>query len=935
MWRVALLALRRHLDSDAEGFGFLLGRRERTLRPGVVRVVLEAAWPAPGREPFDGDSPRFEHAWSAAVEEARHRRLEVLGWYRRHPDPGLALPQGDQAIQSRFFPQPYQLAVGYAPTAGEDPARGAIFGRTTDGGPDFRPVPFDEVVESGREVPASVVDWSNYRSDRPVADCDALDAGEEPDSPAAPVRPQSIPHRRPPRTAPQSSGGGMYPSIHAPERRKPPRASGPPRGAGTPPDTRAFLDVLRTHRALVAATVAVVVAAVGVGTLLQDPVYRAEGMLELRQQAAEIVSGDAAQAGRVSEQHLQTQYEILHSPALARRVVLDVGLWKDGADTPPATGPERAEAVERATSQLRGGLVVDPVTGSQLVRVSFESHDPRLAATVVNSLFTHYIALRTEVGRASASRLRQQLDSVRASLTASEARLQDYARANSLLPVGTGGDGVGDVANQRLRDLQAQLTAAEADRYQKEAAFTLLQRQGNQYLESQVLQSLSVQVATLRSEYARLRSTFSDAYPRAREARSQLTAMEAQLARERTRVAAQIRTDYLAAVQRQDLLRAAFERQREVLDGLSSRMAQYRILQRDVEGHKQLYDILQQRQKATDAAAALAAAEVGIVDRAMVPRAPVSPSPVRNLQLAVLVGLMLGVGLAFFREWTRSAVRTAEELGSLSRAPVLAAIPSVRSLESRQGRWLPRVGVQTFSGEPEPENGWYRIDHVGEDSPDLADAFGSLRTSVLYDFAGSGARTLLVTSAQPRDGKTTVSMNLGISLTKLGRRVLLVDADLRRPSLHRAFALPAEGGLADVLEGRAGWQSLVHRGGSEGLDVLPAGTCLAGAAELLSTPAMRRLLEDAMEEYDFVVVDAPAMLINAADARILASLVDGVVLVARSGATPREMLARALRVVPNVVGVILNDVDIRHFPPYYRDDGPGPQKRLAGRSASG
>jgi capsular exopolysaccharide synthesis family protein len=193
----------------------------------------------------------------------------------------------------------------------------------------------------------------------------------------------------------------------------------------------------------------------------------------------------------------------------------------------------------------------------------------------------------------------------------------------------------------------------------------------------------------------------------------------------------------------------------------------------------------------------------------------------------------------------------------------------------------------------------------------------------------------VVTSAQPREGKTTVSINFSLSLARLGRRVLLVDADLRRPSVHRVFGLKGRGGLGKALRAGDGWQRYVRRDCAPGLDVLPAGAPVAGASELLSSPAMAALLEAAEAEYDFVVVDAPALLINAADARILAAVADGVLLVARSGATPRETLVRALRQVPNVAGVVLNDLDLRLFPPYYRDYGPAAGGDEAGDAGTG
>jgi succinoglycan biosynthesis transport protein ExoP len=913
VWSSVFREVRRHLEADADGFGFLFGRVARDPVDGGSHAVMEAAWHDPSWGPLEGASDGFEEAWTAAALEAARQGREVMGWYHRHILAGLTLTRSDQAIHGRYFLQPHQYALVHIAGSDDGSPQGALFGRTRPGAP-LRPVAFEEVAEmppspATGAVP-SAVSWSNHHSDHPVE-------VDGPESAAEPPRPARMPAPPPPA-----------PWAHVPAR--PAAVRGPARAAkrsrrardddGTP-DLLAYWRVIREQRATVLGVFALVVAAVAAGTLMQTPQYRAAGMIELRQQATEIVSAGDVQGARVSEQHLQTQYEILQSPALARRVVADLGLAGAAADE---------EAVADAAERVRDGLTVDPVTGSQLVRVSFEGEDPELAARIVNSLFANYITLRTDVGRATAARLEQQLDSVRAGLAASEARLQSFTRASGLLAVGSG-TGEGDVAGQRLRDLQAQLTTAEAERYEKESQYNLLQRQGDRALNSAVLQSLSVQAAGLRGEYARLQSTFGAEYPRTRETRSQLAALEAQIARERRRVAEEIRSGYLAAVRRQELLQQALDGQRSTLDALAGRMAQHRILQRDAAGHQQLYEILQQRQKTAEAAAALAAAEVGIVDRATPPRSPVSPDPARNLQLAVLVGLMLGVGAGFFREWATGAVRTVEEVGAISGAPVLGAIPSAAS--PRVLRWLPRRGFLAPAGRDEA--GWVRIDRGEGAAADLAEAFGSLRTSVLYDHAGSRARSILVTSAQPRDGKTTVSLNFALSLAKLGRRVLLVDADLRRPSLHRALGIVGRGGLADALRTPGRWQRFVRRDCAPGLDVLPAGDVSGGFAELLASPPMRTLLDEAQLDYDYVVVDAPALLINAADARILATQVDGVLLVARSGVTGRGTLLSALRQLPNVSGVVLNDLDASSFPAYYRDYATPAQLRDGSAASPG
>jgi len=237
--------------------------------------------------------------------------------------------------------------------------------------------------------------------------------------------------------------------------------------------------------------------------------------------------------------------------------------------------------------------------------------------------------------------------------------------------------------------------------------------------------------------------------------------------------------------------------------------------------------------------------------------------------------------------------------------------------------------LQTPEGTPK---GWYRIDSGGQQYSSMAEAFRSLRTSVLLSTAEHPPRSLLVTSSQPGEGKTTISTNLSISLAQLGRRVLLIDGDLRRPCIHRAFKLSSATGVVSYLTGQREWRTVVQSAGIPGLDILPCGPVPPNPAELLSSESMRTLIREAMQEYDSVLLDSPPLL-NVADSRILVSLVEGVVLVVKGGVTPREMVqhaqANTRSVGGNIIGVVLNNLDVRsenyYYYRYYREDDYSPR----------
>jgi polysaccharide biosynthesis transport protein len=662
------------------------------------------------------------------------------------------------------------------------------------------------------------------------------------------------------------------------------------------------------QKLLVTVVTLVVVAAAAYATSRKLPIYRASGMIELRQPGDEVVPVEALfQLPRIADQHLETQYALLRSPILARRVAEAV--WAPSAE--PDTPSESVEAdLASAARWVRAGLLIDPLRGSRLVRVHFDGPDPEVAAQIVNEVFIQYQALRQEAALSAVNQLMAQADTVRARLVESEELLQRFVRENQLQFVESRAGDTENILHDRLRRLQQELTVAEADRFRKEATFSLAEDEGVDHLDGGAVQALNLRIIELRTEYARLRSNFTDDYPRTRQVREQLDELEDLMMQERGRVLARLRTDLESARSREGLLRDAFDQQKRLIDGLASSTAEYHFLQREVDGQLALYLELQHRRKEAEVSAAMARTEVSLVEPAVVPQAPIRPLPQRDLPVAALVGLMLGVGLALVREHTDTAVRTAEEVRSVSDVPVLGFIPSAGLLGSGGG--LGEEGVRRI----------------------LSEAFGGLRTSVLFDVHGPVPRSILVTSTHPGEGKSTISLNLALSLANLGRKVLLVDGDIRRPVVHATLGLDRGPGLAEHLAGQVAWTDVLQPEVAPGLDVIVAGTRPESPADLLTSPRMSELVRTAALEYDFVILDSPAFLINAADARILSALVDAVILVVRSGATPRDQLRMVLRQTPNVMGVVLNDLNVRDFGSYYGYDSE-PEPHTTSRRRDG
>jgi len=719
------------------------------------------------------------------------------------------------------------------------------------------------------------------------------------------------------------------------------------------PNLRMYWRVLHKRRWTVLSVFFVLFTVVLLGTLKQKPIYRAEALLEIEKENPNILTLQELFAlETVSDTYLETQYKILRSATLARRVIDQFRLDALPEFNPRASqrapadsqGAVRNQALaggeaerdtqgyQMALARFHDQLSVEPVKRSRLVQISFDSQNPELAARVVNGLASHYIEQNLEVRWEATQRasewLSEQLVQLKARLEKSENELQTYARENGLLFLETEKGAPENIVNERLRQLQEELTRAQAARYEKESLYRLVQAGDDESLpgvaDSKLLQDLAVRLAELRREQALLGTTFTPDYPRVIQLQNQINAMEAVRKRERDHAAERITNDYLAAARRETLVRQAFEEQQKQANVIAGRSVQYNILKREVETNKQLYEGLLQRLKEAGISSGLKASNIRIVDSAEPPKKPARPSLLLNLALAVVLGLGLGVGAAFVQEHLDNSLKTSEDVERFLGLPALALIPAVESLDGRQGSVYGRHGAKLLgsghnaSATVPPR--WYRIDGTSEQHSALGEAFRSLRTSVLLSTADRPPRTLLVTSSQPSEGKTTISVNLAISLAQLGQRVLLIDGDMRRPSVRKVFELENNLGLVSCLAGQQNWRAAVQPSGMENLDALVSGPVPPNPAELLSSERMRAVLGEAKTEYHFVVVDSPPLL-NVADSRILAALVEGVVLVVKGGATPREMVQRAQAYVQdvgaNLIGVVLNNLDVRSSDGYY------------------
>jgi capsular exopolysaccharide synthesis family protein len=726
----------------------------------------------------------------------------------------------------------------------------------------------------------------------------------------------------------------------------------------TGPDLAARWNVLRKRRWTVVWVFLTLFAIVLVGTVEEKPVYRAIALLEIERENPSLETpAELLQLGDVSDAYLETQYRILNSQDLAERIIhqLDLGelmefrpperSWRgtkllggSANEASSGDGDRESDPAFRETvlRRFQKNLDIKPVRRSLAVEIDFTSQDPELAVRVVDAVMAGYIQknlqIRWDAAQKTTQWLSQQLGDLKAELEKSQDDLQKYAADNGLVFLESDKGGPENIVDQSLRNLQQELTRAETARYEKESQERLIQAGDYESLpglfDDKLLQDLSERLAELERQRAQLEATFTENYPRVKETLSQIAELESALERERRRGAQKIRNDYAAAVRQENLLRNAFASEQKQANLIAAKSVQYEILRRDVDSNKSLYDGLLQRIKEAGVSSGLRASNIRIVDPAKASFQPVAPSIPLNLGLAVIVGLALGVCVAFVRESLDRTILNVEDVNRFLGTPALGFIPSLESVCALRdgGKSCGRRGYSLRITDPKvtgkrmlvisrPQN------ELGlRESAMLSESFRGLRTSVLLSGGDRGARSILVTSARPGEGKTTIAMNLAASLAQLGQQTLLIDADLRQPNLYRHFA-QAESRLSSYLAGEAHWREMVHATPIPGLDVLLSGPPAANPAELLSSEAMRTLIREAAAAYSFVVLDSPSLL-KVADSRILASMVDATVLVVNGGETPRQVVqyaeSQARSAGANLLGVVVNNLDIRFTDmPYY------------------
>lgn len=695
-------------------------------------------------------------------------------------------------------------------------------------------------------------------------------------------------------------------------------------------DWQRGLVLLRHNWRLAALFMLAVVVATIVVSVAMRPVYEPEAKIELDPPGREIFSLQNGGDASADAEYLETQSQKLQSDELAVRVIrvlhldqnrefagkLAVNATSAAPNADPKNPLTLTSAENAALRNFRSKLTVRRDTSSRLVFIKFASHDPTLAATIANTLISQYVESSFETRHNAIAQssiwLSRELDDVRQKVAQSNQALEDFQKTSGVADVGDNRS----TLSEQMGELDRQLGQAAAEKIQAQSYLRQIRLSGPEALpqvrNNPVVQSLVQKLAEANGELAQASVIYGPNHPNVRKLRNQADELQAQITAQHRGIVKELRASAAASEARESLLTDQIHETTQELN----KVAQYNSLKKEVQANSDLYNNLYAKIKEAGISAASKSSNIRVVDRARVLDKPTRPRILFNLLGACVIGLVGGVIIAFGRERLASRIHTAEDIRRVTGTSSIAMIPEFAA--GQKTNWLRTIKPAALdSGATRPPAEKFLL--TRPNSPE-AEAMRSLYTSVMLARPDNPPKALLIASPFQGEGKTTVAINLAIALSQRGRTVL-VDADLRRPGVALAFGLTATKGLSEVLSEQATLDEVsVQNPNLPSLFVVPAGSSSVPAAQLASSQNMRTLINSLRCQFDHVVIDSPPILAFS-DSRALASLVDGVIMVGRSGSTTRQALNRSIELLSEVhsapvLDVVLNAAANFNFPDY-------------------
>jgi polysaccharide biosynthesis transport protein len=641
-----------------------------------------------------------------------------------------------------------------------------------------------------------------------------------------------------------------------------------------------------------------VMAIVLVGTvgwvIAQKPMYLAASTVEVKPQQTRIVDSGAVTPAIVADSdHMATQHALLRSRALAERVAETLDL----PSNPLFANPEgsRAERLRQATDVISRGLQIRPVQRSRVIEISFSSSSPEEAARIANAIAENYV--RSDIERRfnatayARTFLEERLQSTKAALEDAERKLVAYSRQQRIIDLSSNGGSQngGSLDASALIALSSSLTDAQQERITAQQIFLSARDDANtrKTLSNDAIKLLNEARVKLSTEYQEKLRTYKPDFPEMRDLAARIAATDREIEIEQGRVLAGLEAAAKSAAAREAALQKRVDELRGEVQDVQARSIDYNILSREVDTLRSQYEALLQRFKDVSIVSGINESQVALVDRAETPKSPYSPNIRNALILSFVMSLALGIGLGLLLDYADDTIKNPDDVKNKLGLPVLGVVPKVGASQS----------VVELMEDPRSA---------------ISEAFGSARTALQFSSQSGVPRTLLITGNRPSEGKTSTATGLALSFSRIGKRVLVIDADMRRPSFA---ADPGSSiGLSGLLTREASALDNIVQGKVENVDLLPAGISPPNPAEILAGGRFSRVLEEVAPHYDLIVVDAPPVL-DFADAPLLSSFTDATVMVVQAGAvrTPnaRRTMERLLAANAHIIGVILTKFDLK------------------------
>jgi len=736
-----------------------------------------------------------------------------------------------------------------------------------------------------------------------------------------------------------------------------------------------YLRVILKHRWTILTVFAVIFVSVTIFTFTATPIYRATARLIIEKDDPKVVSiQEVMSVDSSGLDYYQTQYKIIESRSVAREVIRRLKLNEneefvpkpkdtflanirqsiaDGVtfvgsllktEKPQKPTDPKAEIEDESplVTAFIGRVKVAPIRNSRLVDIGFEAKDPALSAKIANTLSRSYIDLNLETKlkatQDAMAWLNSRIEDERKKVDQAEQALLRYKEKHNIITDFS--KDVETVTAQKLAALNSQVIDAEVRRVEAETRYRQaveLERTPEmldsipEVLNNELVRQIKTMEVELQKKQSELSKKYGANHPQLVAIRNEQETLQARKAEEVKRVVNSLFNGFKVAQAREQSLKASLNRQKGESFTLNEKAIDYSVLKREAESTKEMYDLVIKRFKETSMTENIRTGNIRVVDVAEIPRSPISPKKTQNMLLGLIVGLALGIGLAFFLEYLDNTVKTPDDIKERLKIPYLGPVPLLAMAAPDN-----LVGKPGNPGtrERKPEE-----DLIVINSPKstASESYRGLRTSILFSAADAPPRTILVTSAAPFEGKTITSANIAVAMAQAGNKILLIDCDMRRPRMHRVFNVPRDRGLSNILAGTCGIDDAIIHTTIPGVDIIPSGPVPPNPSEMLGSQSMFKIIEILRGQYDRIIIDSPPIT-AVTDSVIISRWVDGVLLVVRVGETHREIIKNGIGLLQSanahILGAILNGVDMgrdsyyyyQYYYYYYGEDGEKKKK---------